>query len=282
MNDPVHEETYRGYVIRIFFDDCAESPRNWDNLGTMVCWSRRHNLGDEMPKQDPMEWILALAAQFDERIEERLERMIKPYYDRESSLISQNHSYGSQAVKSVWQEWREKKQRVINAVLDKHVVILPLFMYEHGGITMSTGVFSDRWDSGQVGWIYMTKETIRKEMCRPQPLKKGQVNPDLKPIKHVTNQDIERAIELLESEVKTYDQYLRNDVYGYVIEGSDGLEIDDGSCWGYYGEKDCIAAAKETVDYEIKYLNSPEYKEKMLVAEAEALAMIAEGALSCG
>ena len=38
-----------------------------------------------------------------------------------------------------------------------------LYLYDHSGITMSTGSFCDSWDSGQVGFIYVTKEDIEKE-----------------------------------------------------------------------------------------------------------------------
>lgn len=240
MDYPVHEETYRGYLIKIYPDDDPQSPRDWDNLGTMVCWHLRRRLGDEQPKETPLEWRLNLASQFDGGIEDRVDRMRS-----------------------------EDRQNAVDAVLDRHVVMLPLFVYEHGGITMSTGRFSDPWDSGQVGWIYVTKETIRKEMCRSQPLKKGQINPALKPIKHVTKKDIDRVMQCLESEVETYDQYLRNDVYGFIIEGMDE-EVN--SVWGFYGEEDCLSNAKMEVDAHIKWLESPQYKDKVVTAEAEAYA----------
>src|SRR5580692_11428356 len=45
----------------------------------------------------------------------------------------------------------------------KGSVVLPLYLYDHGGITMSTGPFLCPWDSGQVGYIVATPEAIRKE-----------------------------------------------------------------------------------------------------------------------
>jgi hypothetical protein len=47
----------------------------------------------------------------------------------------------------------------------------------------------------------------------------------------------QQAIEILESEVKMYSQYLSGDVYGYVV----GEE----SCWGFYGIDAAREAAKE-------------------------------------
>jgi len=46
---------------------------------------------------------------------------------------------------------------------ENSIVVLPLYLYDHSGITMKTTPFSCQWDSGQVGYIYVTYEDIRKE-----------------------------------------------------------------------------------------------------------------------
>jgi hypothetical protein len=43
-----------------------------------------------------------------------------------------------------------------------------------------------------------------------------------------------KAEEILISEVETYDQYLRGNVYGFILETNDGKHID--SCYGFYGD----------------------------------------------
>ena len=119
--------------------------------------------------------------------------------------------------------------------------ILPLYLYDHSGITMSTSSFNDRWDSGQVGWIFVSKDKVKQESL-----------------------DETKIEEYLKGEVETYDQYIRGDVYGYKvykIETCDkGCEHEEelDSCWGFYGEEDCITDAKGIVDY---YLRMPEVKE---------------------
>lgn len=45
--EPIHEERYRGYTIKIMPDENPDSPRDWDNLGKMVCFHRRYTLGDK-------------------------------------------------------------------------------------------------------------------------------------------------------------------------------------------------------------------------------------------
>ncbi len=40
-------EAYKGHTIEIIQDEDAESPREWDNLGTMICFHRRYDLGDK-------------------------------------------------------------------------------------------------------------------------------------------------------------------------------------------------------------------------------------------
>lgn len=51
-------------------------------------------------------------------------------------------------------------------------ICLPLYLYDHGGITMSTSPFSCPWDSGQVGVIYCTKEKAIKEWGKKRFTKK--------------------------------------------------------------------------------------------------------------
>ena len=47
MNDPIETFEVNGKTVKLFQDDDPSSPREWDNLGHMICWHRRMNLGDE-------------------------------------------------------------------------------------------------------------------------------------------------------------------------------------------------------------------------------------------
>lgn len=117
--------------------------------------------------------------------------------------------------------WEDMKSKLIDTE-DVHT-ILPLYLYDHSGITISTSPFGCKFDSGQVGWIFITNRTIKEEGI-----------------------DESKVEEYLKSDVETYDQFIRGEVYGYrvfkVTECSLGHqhkeELD--SCWGHYGEDECM------------------------------------------
>lgn len=113
--------------------------------------------------------------------------------------------------------------------------MLPVYAYIHSGITISTGEFGDRWDSGQVGWIYMTKETVEKEGI-PDP------------------------VSYLKSEIETYDAYLTGMVYVWIIESPDGEIVE--SCGGYYAEDYAIEEAISALVYAVED-NEREFVETM-------------------
>lgn len=121
--------------------------------------------------------------------------------------------------------WEAMKQ----ALIDEHDawVVLPLYLYDHSGITMRTSDFGDHWDSGCVGFIFVTKKKAHDELCGPEDTLE------------------ERAKKCLQSEVETYDQYLTGDVYGYTIEDADGKEIE--ACWGFFGLDYCKEEATSCV-----------------------------------
>jgi hypothetical protein len=191
MNDAIETKDIGKYRIEIFYDTSPDSPRNWDNMGTMVCFHNRYTLGDK------------------------------------------NHGYDTDDYEG-WEGMKVAIEKNENAA-----IILPIFMYDHSGITIATKPFGCRWDSGQIGFIFISKEKIRKEFN----------------IKRVTKKWLEKVATYLDGEVETYDQFLRGDVYGYEIHeiktcelGHEHLEDMD-SCWGFYGQDTCMEEAESIVKH---------------------------------
>lgn len=131
---------------------------------------------------------------------------------------------------SDFENWEEMEEHLYKN--EDAAVVLPLFLYDHGGITISTGRFSCQWDSDQVGFIYMTKQVALEAF----QTKEG------KPYKILCKALRDKVEACLKAEVEEYDQYLTGDVYGYDVLDSEG-NIED-SCYGFYGIDSVTEEAK--------------------------------------
>lgn len=189
--DIVKREDHGDYIVTVYLDPDPEhaNPRDWSNLGTMVCGHRHYNLGDVQVTSG--------------------ERWEAP---------------------------------------DDVAVILSLGLIDHSGISMYVGggahpADPGGWDSGTVGVIYATSADLVREY--------GEDTPETRA----------KADELLRLEVKTYDQYLMGEVYGWVVEKRQpACECCDHtpdpehveSCWGYYNVDDAMDDAMHNVPDEAK------------------------------
>lgn len=114
-------------------------------------------------------------------------------------------------------------------------VVLPVYLYDHSGLRLSTGSFNDPWDSGQIGYIVAWADDIRRNYG----------------VKRISKRIREKVINALAAEVEIWDAYLSGEVYGYVVLDNNGEHVD--SCWGFYGDMDyMISEAKAAVDYETR------------------------------
>lgn len=100
-------------------------------------------------------------------------------------------------------------------------ISLPIYMYEHSGITINTTGFSCPFDSGKIGIIYADKKIAYKYYNIDENLSE--------------KDKMDIVYNNLKEEVKLYDTYLSGEVYGfeYTFKGD---EDDIDSCWGFYGD----------------------------------------------
>ena len=193
------------YVLFLVNDTNPQNPRaEQDNFGKMVCFHRRYNIGDEHKFNDPDEFLVDL-----------LEEILGDTDAAEDKFAELSSEVDDTLYKSLYGQYRKAIHEKILQFLSSSYVIEPIFMYDHSGITINTKGFACPWDSGQVGWIFASHDTIKNEF--------GQIN----------DETIESAKVLLKSEVKEYDYYLTNQCYGFRLYKSNE-EI--ASCWGFAGE----------------------------------------------
>lgn len=82
---------------------------------------------------------------------------------------------------------------------NKDLYKLPVYFYSHGGLSISTKPFNDRFDSGLLGYIF---------------------------VKYDENLSYDIIAGILENEIAILNEYLQGNVFGYQIK--DGDEVIDG------------------------------------------------------
>ncbi len=182
--------------LKVLHDSSADSPRNWDNLGKMICFHRGYDLGDK-------------------------------------------HNYNADDYNS----WGEMEKAIIKE--ENPAVILPLYMYDHSGISISTSPFGCRWDSGQIGFVLVSKKQALEEFGGVRVSSKKKV----------------KIESIIEAEVETYTQYVEGEVYGFQIIDEDNEVID--SCYGFYGTDFATNGMLDYIDHNL-----------LGVAEEEVVALL--------
>lgn len=176
-------------------------PREGDNLGTMVCWHGRYNLGDEQIRgQGELDEILLDILDESGKFKFSYQKDNVRYFANTDLLLSAVRKHTKNA-------------------------LLPLYLYDHSGISMSTMTSRFQvmdgagWDWGTVGVIYASEKALMREYG----------------VQEVTDEVREKAEDCLRNEVNTYDLYLRGEVYYYRLYNKETDEDIDG-CGGFFGE----------------------------------------------
>lgn len=263
------KEEYRGLTINVYYDESPDDPRSWSNVATFVCEHNRYNLGDEHDCEAVVNKL------FDRYVtnKEILEYFIKAYkpqlinvenddytdkyYEysviiggkRQIQRVIAGSDYDENEIAGFIAEEFSMIERIELIKATGEVVMLPISMYEHSGITLWLGSkwsHSDaRWDCSSIGFAYIEKSTAKEE---------GMLDPGEK-----CNHDWkEWAYAMMKGEMETYDQFVRGEVYGYMIDDENGEEASDNllcGCWGFYGDegkKELLAEAKANIDAYLK------------------------------
>lgn len=283
-NDVVRwEHDGKQYCLHIRTDEFPENPREWHNVAIMACWHGRYNLGDEIAEKEPEDFWRRLVK---ENVPEsevyasaeagRLHGIEICKNGDDAELIDIYSTYLHDAKDGVGlrkdlEYDKLRKEDVVECLIDiievkncmtllePYAEWLPLWLYDHGGITIScgsrTGQYADRWDSGAVGWIVMLKKTIMDEVGTEyvlddagEMIRVEHKHPDAPSTwsyltKPLTDETWRKwAIEIMEAEVEIYDQYLTGDAYGFNLYSAELVEEEkepewneEESCWGFFG-----------------------------------------------
>ena len=182
---------YEGINIELWQEEDPENPRDWEeNLGIFALFHGKYTLA--------YEWELV----------------------SRRALQEDCRSWGD-VINTIKREQKKAKDPV--------VAWLPVKMYDHSGVwlsdTIERGWFHASWDSGQVGFIFVTRSQVHK----------------LLGWKRLSAAHINKLWDALRQEIKVYGAWLNGDNYGYTV-GEDDLE------GGFITVAEAQAAAESLVD----------------------------------
>ena len=205
------------YVLHIQQDSDPEDPRTlYDHDTLMACFHPRYRLGDTIDQREPEAFWQGLVRKYVPEATLFNKANAKPdeIPDRYTWEDNDGTVYGNLTSWKVCLYYVEDLTiPQCQSLLYPYLVSLPLWLYDHGGITISCGdrvyPYNDRWDSGLVGWIIYAKQAEDGEDWR------------------------EKAFARMRAEVEEYDHYLTGEVYGFTLY-ENGEETD--SCWDFYGD----------------------------------------------
>ncbi len=258
------------YCLHIGQDTTEGNPREEMNHCLMACFHSRYNLGDSFDQKEPEEFwqkmvtdlvpgdALVQAARNGEIegmkvvVDEEDPRCVDLCLRWEGAEDHWSHN----TTDELWLEDDIRENLTVGncqKLLEPHCEWMPLWLYDHGGLSISCGTrngqYADPWDSGCVGWIVAMKDKIMQETV--EILRDENGKPIFVEYKHegapstfgVMSRPLtdatwrNRAIEIMQGEVETYDQWLRGEVYGYdLYKQEDGEWSEQDSCWGFYGD----------------------------------------------
>lgn len=208
-NEPFESIEYRGYTINIYRDDDPQNPiTDFDMLGTIAYKHPRFILGHE-----------------------KIDDVGEFFIEKLNQIQNRDNDF-----------WNMESEKV-RKYFDKFYCYLPVFAYEHGGITLKTSPFYDSFDSGIIGFIYVLKSKCLGEWKK----------------KRWTKEFENKIKNILKSEIEQFDDYLTGNCWGYEVVDENETFVD--SLWGYIGHmKLCIEDAKSLVDFEIKAREQQEWE----------------------
>lgn len=254
------------FCIHIQQDNSGDdNPRYWSTDTHMMCWVKNYVLGDENEFARPEDWwqyVVKVCVPDSDTLRYFLDA--KPL-DKYKAVPDPKHD-GNYLILEYWEgtdtdifepNWYIKYENVSESefngwafdlltihdcmqLLEPYAVWLPVWAYIHSGITVSTGErgypYCDEWDSGQAGWILMTKNAAIATF-RDYDWK-------------------QKAIDQMKNEVAEYDQYLQGEIYGFTLYKWDDTtqqwEDCDCSDWGFVGADPIKSGMAENVGLGLK------------------------------
>ena len=209
MTDPIHTEEYKDLTIKIYPDydsnnDHDEEFTSYENAGWHT-YGRLNGYNLFQEEGRSTQWLPHIFDMYNAEIIAKYPSLsfsnyLEDYEDPDYSGAPYD---------------RDKAEALIEKWINNNLEYLPIYVYQHSGITMSTGSYACPWDSGHAGYIFASHTEIKKRYMKKKYTK---------------------ALEATaQAGMKSWIKYLaaicEGSIYGYTIENKDGEQLE--SCWGF-------------------------------------------------
>jgi hypothetical protein len=212
--------------------ECPDDPREGDCYpDKLICFHHKYTLGDEHDYVDAMAMLLDI-------LSEAPKEVLQPIFDEMKKLTEVEPD--CDMYESIFDFYYGcTPTDVFREAAEKVAVMLPVFLFDHSGLTISTtstrfaAADSAGWDWGQIGFIFMSHEDVFKDT--------GYASDEEKASGVLTEETIEKVRQGLTSIVETYSKYVEGDVWGFVVEKAEVCNKDhvhwehEDSCWQFFG-----------------------------------------------
>jgi hypothetical protein len=181
--------------LRVKYDDDPQDPADSISTIRVVTWHAKYRIGDEQPSKSPTEYIELLL-------------------DADTRNMPQEDIWNLFSDIAIW---------------------LPVYGYDHSGLTISCSPFSCPWDSGRLGFVYVLIADVLRENNASE----------------LTQKLRDDTLARLRSRVSYFDDYLTGRVYDVVLDETRNpyAELTDDVSWsnvynvgGFSGSDSSVAA----------------------------------------
>jgi hypothetical protein len=222
MDNPVETiDLLRGHKLKIYYDQCAQNPREWSNAGRLIFLGKGCNhLGDKHYSTSVDSQTGKKKRHESDLFSSQMEFLLSDDAKNAALIfVLDFRDFGSNGCRV------DIGQEISGQVLAAHAdarMTEANYRNDDDYLADETQYLADRFFSDWAeadGFLYITHTIVEGEWGT-KPDKYG-VTP------------LERARRYLLGEIETYQQWLDGDVYGFALETPEGEEVD--SCWGFYG-----------------------------------------------
>tara|TARA_Y100000034_G_scaffold131848_1_gene193493 strand:- start:549 stop:1418 length:870 start_codon:yes stop_codon:yes gene_type:complete len=209
---------YKGFTIRIVNDESPDEPDWGDPDFFLTCLNKKYRFGRaaETNPEDHMDWGEGPWGEWNELLAQHGVKTPPESWNTTVGGTDKSEAY------DLYQQWQGE--------YDNTYLVWPFRCGDaHGAGSFTIWVMDkdEECHDRAHGWVYVKHPGT--------------------PLEELANLHFD-AEKIRDGLIETYQQWANGDVWGYIIQNSDGEDVEDGSCWGYYGSDDCIEQAKVAAD----------------------------------